>query len=188
MKYIALFFIMFFFIICGYSQSVEQVYKQVIEEFVLSYPNSKVEQNKATTLIVRNQPVYLKTMSSNDYARLRGKYKKLKSVTFMDFVSNNQQGAELDTTAVENIKIKGVEIVVFKRIAELDIKGIHSRYPNWNLFFLEFSNIGLDSNGKQAMVYYGFDSGPGVGAGIYIIYKKKKRKWKRKKIIAAWSA
>ena len=61
-------------------------------------------------------------------------------------------------------------------------------YPNWNHSILEFSNIGFNEEKNQAFVYYGFDSGSGVGGGFYIIFEKKKGKWKNKAVIPAWAA
>jgi hypothetical protein len=61
-------------------------------------------------------------------------------------------------------------------------------YPTWIHSMIEFSNIGYNDNSDQALVYYGFDSGPGVGGGIYLIFERKRNKWKLKKVLPSWAA
>ena len=48
-------------------------------------------------------------------------------------------------------------------------------------------NIGFNEAKTQAMVYYAYYDGV-VGGGIYIIYEKKKSKWKQVKVIPSWAA
>lgn len=161
-----------------------EVYKQVFEDFILGKETSK----KSLTVLIREEALYMnRLLCEKDYPRLKDKYKKLSYETFMDFIYKNNKRAQIDSVTIKSITIKNTEIVMLKKMVALDIKDIYSSYPNWNLSFLEFSNIGFDVCGKQAMVYYGFSSGP-IGAGLYIIYQKKRIKWRRKKIIAVWSA
>ena len=65
---------------------------------------------------------------------------------------------------------------------------LRESFPNWNGSVLEFSNIGFNEEKNQALVYYGFDKGPSVGGGVYIVLEKKKKKWKCKKVIPSWAA
>jgi hypothetical protein len=114
---------------------------------------------------------------------LRERYRKLDKQTFVDFVEKSQQ--KLNT---ENIRYPDAEVVVFRKELMPDNRELYNRYPNWNGAVLEFSNVGVNKEKNQGLVYYGFSSGKEVGGGIYIIYERKKKKWKRKMVIPAWAA
>ncbi|MGD2033805.1 MAG: hypothetical protein PVF73_02040 [Bacteroidales bacterium] len=166
----------------AFSQSENVIYKKVIDEYVLKnrQPNSNYS---SITLIVLEKPNYMRKLEVNEFSRFKGKYKKLDEGTFTDFVAKNKEGLHMGSD-----KYPDITIVMVNQEQSKNRKELLKTYPNWNRSVLEFSNIGFNKEKDQAFVYYGFDSGPGVGGGIYIVFEKKRKKWKRKATIPAWAA
>jgi hypothetical protein len=167
--------------LASYGQDDMEIYKQVINEFVLKNDRPPNAQG-SRTLIMLEKPAHMKKIVDADYEYFKRKYKKLDRETFIDFVKKNQAESEIQT-----LKIDFAEIVRIKR-ESLNWDEFTRSYPNWNHSILEFSNVGFNGLRNQAIIYYSFDSGPGVGGGVYVIYKKRGKKWKNRKVIPAWAS
>ncbi len=168
--------------IAVYSQTENKIYKRIIDDYVLKNRQPNIKYS-STTLIVLEVPFYMKKLDVNEYSRFKEKYKKLDEQVFVDFVKRNQEDLHF-----ESIEFSDIEIVTINKEQSKSRKELLASYPNWDGSILEFSNIGFNEEKDQAFVYYGFDSGPGVGGGVYIVFEKKRKKWKRKIVIPAWAA
>ena len=125
----------------------------------------------------------MRKLEGKEFSRFKEKYKKLDEETFIDFIKKNQEGLQMGSD-----RFTAIDIVMVNQEQSKSRKELLTTYPNWNGSILEFSNIGFNGERDQAFVYYGFNSGPGVGGGIYIVFEKKKNKWKCKAVIPAWAA
>ncbi len=174
------------FILCisltAYAQNETAIYKKVVEDYILKYkqPNTG---SASVTFIVLDAPRYMNKLDSSDFSRFKGQYDKLEESTFINFVENNQKGLYRKGL----ITLDGIEIIIVDREQSEKRQELLSKYPMWNRSILEFSNIGFADEKKQALVYYGFDSGPGVGGGVYLIFEKKRGKWHNKAAFPAWT-
>ena len=168
--------------ITAYCQDESVIYKKIIDEYPLKYKQPSTKKS-FVTLIVLEVPLYLRKIEITEFSRFKESYKKLDEKTFLDFIKKNQKSTNMD-----NFKFPDVDIVVVNQEQSKRKKELLTMYPNWNHSILEFSNIGFNEEKNQAFVYYGFDSGSGVGGGFYIIFEKKKGKWKNKAVIPAWAA
>ena len=118
-----------------------------------------------------------------DFARFKLKCKHLEEQTFIDFIEKNP--ALLNK---EKFNFVGFNVVLLKNDMIPNRTESLEKYPDWVFSILEFSNIGFNDDMSQALLYYGFESGPMAGGGCYLIYEKKRRKWKQKGFIPAWAA
>lgn len=165
------------------SQVEKEVYKQVLEEFVLSklLPNSG--NTEIDTILVRKKPWHNIPWDKDSYSWVKSQYKKLEIQTFLDFVSKAKTEFEVSNLSFPNIKVTVVE-KDFASKWNITAEDYPSNYTG----ILEFSNIGFNETKTQAILYYGYIFGPMVGGGVYFIYKKKKNRWKRKKTLPAWAS
>jgi hypothetical protein len=69
-----------------------------------------------------------------------------------------------------------VENIIYKKV--IDEYVLNLRQPN----------IGFNKEHNQALIYYSFNSGAGVGGGFYMVCEKKRKKWKQKGFIPAWAS
>jgi hypothetical protein len=168
-------------VIC-FSQNEQEIYSEIISEFVIKNKPSGLDYSTGITLIVLEKPKYLNIPGEFDYPRFKEQYSHLNPLTFKDFINKNQTVLHFD-----DIKLKNVNVVILGRDSIPDRTKLFAGYPNWIPSILEFSNIGFNEQMNQAMVYYGSSSGPGVGGGIFIIFEKNGKSWKYKKIIPAWA-
>jgi len=165
------------------SQSDGEIIKQVLFDFVLTDRQLKSGDIPPTTIVVLDQPSHKINFDSTNYLRFERDYKKLEWDTFNDFIENNNSAFGLDTPDIKNLKI-----IMFKRE---DFKGWDSfikSFPDYSIGLLEFSNVGFNGTKTQAIIYYGYRSAPLVGGGVYVIYERKKTKWKIRKKIGAWAS
>ena len=170
------------FNISANSQVESIIFKQVIDNYILKYRQPGIK-NTSTTLIILETPLCMQKLESNEFSRFKEKYRKFDESTFMDFIKKNQ-----DNFHIEKDKYSGIDIVIVSQEQSKSRKELLAIYPNWNDSILEFSNIGFNERNDQALMYYGFDSGAGIGGGFYIVFEKKKNKWKEKVVIPAWAA
>ena len=155
----------------------------IINDYVTKLQQPNVDYSSKMTLTILNSPKHINQLYIDDYYKLKENYKKLDKETFLDYLENNKEFLHY-----ENIDMKGIEVIVLDNDSSPNKNFLTIKYPNWIHSILEFSNIGFNKTHNQALVYYGFYSGPNVGGGLYIIFEKKGRKWKRKKVIPAWAA
>jgi len=182
MKYTAIAFFFFVLHSSGYSQPESIIYNTVICEYVLKEHN-KGSNSSSTTLLVLESPKYMKQPRSVDFDHFIKEYKKLEKETFNNFLVKN----------VTNINLKNEDfsrenMVTISHNQSTHRKDLLVKYPNWNTWILEFSKVGFNQDMNQALLYYGFDGGPGIGGGIYIILKKKRNKWKIVETVPAWAS
>ncbi len=164
----------------SFSQNYSDIYCSVFKDIVLKdYKNKKDIKH---TFIILKKPNYLKDIEEKDYERFRSFFKNLDRDMFLDFIKENRK--ELDIRYIEKLDYN---TVFLDKEKGYDRKQLLAKYPDWNLSILEFSNIGFNEEKTLALVYYGFDS-EGVGGGAYLIYKRKRGKWKLQKIIPSWSS
>lgn len=166
-----------------YSQVENIIYKKVIDEYVLNLRQPNIDYTLKTTLTVLDKPSYIDSLGVDDYARFKEKYPNLDKQTFLDFINKNQMRVQF-----ENIHIPNIEFVVFKKDSVPKHDELILSYPYWIFSILEFSNIGFNKEHDQALVYYSFNSGAGVGGSFYMVYEKKRKKWKQKGFIPAWAS
>ncbi len=165
-----------------YSQPENKIYKKIIHDYVLKHRQANFKYS-STKLIVLEAPIYMRKLNANEFSRFKEKYNKLDEYTFVDFVKKNQEGLNFDSSS-----FSGIDIIMANKEQSKNWNQLYTLHPNWNGSILELSNIGFNKEKDQAFVYYGFSSGPGVGGGIYIVFEKKREKWKTKKVIPAWAA
>jgi hypothetical protein len=165
------------------SQNDEEIYKLVIIDFVYKQKQPNIDYSQGLTIIVRDTPVYMNKLNANDFTRFIEKYNNLDRQTFKEFIDRNQVGIQFG-----KLKLPGNEIVMIKNEPKPNWQELIEKYPNWIHSIIELSNIGYNEEKNQALIYYGFDSGPGVGGGFYVIYEYNGRKWKCKKVIPSWAA
>ena len=166
----------------AHNQAENIIFKQVIDDYVLKYRQPNIKHS-STTLIILETPLYMRKLELKEFSTFKDKYSKFDENTFVDFLKKNK-----DSFHIENNKYLNVDIVIVSQEQSKNRKELLVMYPNWNGSILEFSNIGFNERKDQAFVYYGFDSGAGTGGGFYIIFEKKKNKWKQKVVIPAWAA
>lgn len=183
MKSIILTIFVLSFNIAANSQVENTIYKKIIDDYVLKLRPPNIDYKLKTTLTVLEKPVYMDTLNIDDYNRFKTKYEKLDKQTFLDFINKAQENVQF-----EKISIPNFEFIALKRDSVPKHNELILKYPYWVYSILEFSNIGFNEEKDQALVYYGFNSGPGVGGGVYIVFEKKKNKWKEKAVIPAWAA
>lgn len=164
----------------SFSQNYSNIYSSVFKDIVLK--DYKNEKNVKHTFIILEKPNYLIDIKEEDYERFKSFFKNLDKYMFLDFIKENKKS--LDTRYIEELDYN---IIFLDKKGDYDREQLLAKYPDWNLYLLEFSNIGFNKEKNQAMIYYGFESMSVVGGGVYLIYKKKGKKWKLRKIISSWS-
>ncbi|MEM7379743.1 MAG: hypothetical protein AAF361_00945 [Bacteroidota bacterium] len=107
----------------------------------------------------------------------------LARATFDDFLSESNQNLKSNYLTFPNL-----ETVVLEEESNLNSGDLKEKYPDWNLIYYEFSNVGFNKKMNQALLYYSYHAGPGAAGGVYLVYKKKRGKWKKRKVIPAWAS
>jgi hypothetical protein len=166
-----------------YSQNEAEIYSRIYNLYIEKLKSPNIDYSFGATVTVLKQPIYMSKLDTNDYLGFRDKYKNLEKETFNNFIIENQ--SELHS---ERIKVKGIDIVMLENDSIPSWKDIISKYPNWIFSIIELSNIGFNEKADQALVYYGFDSGPGVGGGFYLVFEYRGRQWKCIRVIPGWAA
>ena len=165
-----------------YCQSEKVIYSRIIYDYVTKHKPPNIDYSNGMVLVVLEKPKHMSILNASDFERFNKKYKNLRLDTFEDFVSKN-----LSSTHFEELNIHGIKFVIFNKDSIPSWKEICSKFPNWTYSIVEFSKIGFNDTKNQAMVYYGYDSGTGVGGGIYLIFENKGHKWRCKRVIPAWA-
>jgi len=160
--------------IAAFGQDKNAIYKKVVEDYTLKLLPPNADYTLKTTLIVLEKPNSMDSLDISDFARFKKKYEKLDKQTFVDFLEKTQERVQF-----EDIHIPNIEFIVFKSDSVPKNNELIARYPNWIFSVLEFSNIGFNKENNQALIYYSFNSGASVGGGFYMVYEKKRRKWKQ---------
>jgi len=160
-----------------------EIYHRVIGDFILEEYNWQSERVEIPILVFLDSALYLDLSQDNTsrFEYLRDKYTKLKYSTFSDFLLKNR--SPLKVERIEETYDRAI-IIDGSSIPLKDT--LFNQYPNWNGWIIELSNVGFNVEGNQALVYFGFEGGLGVGGGVWLIYHKKFKKWKLKRIIPAW--
>lgn len=167
----------------AHGQYETEIYEKIILEYVLSLKPPNIDYSSGITLTVLRRPNYMHKLDIKDFDRFKEKYENLDLQTFTNFINNNQLDSQF-----EKLEMPGMELVIIENESIPSWAELNSLYPNWIFSILEFSNIGFNESKNQALVYYAFDSGSGVGGGFYMVYEKKRRKWKQQGFIPAWAA
>ena len=182
MKYTLLAILTLSLNISTYCQVECNIYEKIIDAYTLKHKQPN-DNRTSVTLIILETPYYMKKPEIGNFFVYKTQYKKLEENTFIDFVNKNQEDLQMG-----NIKYSNVEIVIINHEQSKNWEELFTTYPNWNFSILEFSNIGFNEEKSQAFVYYGFNSGALAAGGIYIIFEKKRGKWKEKAVIPAWTS
>jgi|GEM_PF-3848062 len=177
--YLLLFFLIQSFVTCSQS---DEIYKEIIREYVIPLCPPTLDYSSGKTITILEKPKYLDSLVTEDYSRFKEKYEELQKQTFLDFISVNRLKLNFDTVQMNDIKF-----IIFNNDSIPTKKDIIARYSDWIFTIIEFSNIGFNKAKNQALVYFGFDAGPGVCGGFYLILEKKRKRWKQKKIVPAWA-
>ena len=160
-----------------WGQYEREIFAQVLQDFPLE--NS---YNNLTHLILR-RPEHKILLKETDYPRFKRKCRQLNSHTFEEFVKKAGNELTFDSLLVQRTPF----IVLHTEYEEIK-RDLASIYPDWNgIYVIELSPIGFNETKTQAMIYYGYFGYYG-GGGIYLIYKRKKKKWKRVCLIPAWAS
>jgi hypothetical protein len=183
MKRNILIFAFLFTHVLAFSQNEEGIYSRVFIDYIEKLKQPKIDYSSGITLTVLKRPEYIEKLDTNDYYRFRDKYDKLEMKTFINFIKDNQTDLHF-----EKIDIHGTNVVILENESIPSWLELSSKYPNWIYSIIELSNIGFNEARNQALVYYSFNSGPGVGGGFYLVLENNGRKWKCKKVIPAWAA
>jgi hypothetical protein len=164
------------------AQADKEVFRQVMEDYVLDYRPPHLRTSRAITVVILTNATYDIQLQSDDFDRFRERYKKLDRSTFEDFLKKvNKDFTSADTS------IRNTRIVMLDKGQTPDYRELYRIYPDYDGRILEFSNVGFNSNGDQAFVYYGWQLGP-VGGGVYLLYNRKGTRWKLIRKFGAWAA
>lgn len=166
-----------------YCQDENAVYERVVKDYVLKLRPPNIDYTLKTTITVIDTPASIDSLNISDYKRFKQKCNRLDKQTFLDFVSKSRENVHF-----ENVNIDKIEFVVFTKDSVPKYEELILQYPHWVFSILEFSNIGFNDENNQALIYYSFNSGAGVGGGFYLVYEKKRKKWKQKGFIPAWAS
>jgi hypothetical protein len=183
MRIILTIFVLYNSAILVYSQEEKEIYYKILTEYVYKLKPLNIDYSSGMTLIIRDHPKYMRSLDNNDFERFKDTYKNLGSETFKALVKKNLMAPEFIDP-----KFDGIKVVILKEDSIPGRNMLSTKYPDWILSILEFSRVGFNESKDQAIVYYGFDSGPGVGGGCYLVFEKKRNKWKQKGFIPAWAA
>jgi hypothetical protein len=166
--------------IISFGQSENEIFTLVLNDYA---SKMHIKEGRSNTIIlVLTKPKYQSKLDVNEYPRFYEKYKKLEKNTFENFILKQESKLDFDT-----IKLKDAIALLVENDSSLNPKKLLLTYPGWDHYYYELSNIGFNDKRTQAMVYYGF-SGLSIGGGFYIIYEKKKNKWRELKTIPAWAS
>jgi len=183
MKYILMSLGLLSLYISAYSQVEAKIYANVIEEYIFKIRPPNIDYSEKSTLIVLNRVRALDSLDMEDYYWFKQRFQKLDKSTFSNFLIENQSYRQF-----EKVDITNVEFVIYDKDSLPEYKYLVTKYPYWVYSILEFSNIGLNEEMNQALVYYSFNSGSGVGGGFYLVYAKRRKKWKQVGFIPAWAS
>jgi hypothetical protein len=183
MKRVILIFALLFSFILSYSQREEEIYTWIFVNYLEKLRPPNIDYSSGSTVIVLNRPNNMAKLDTHDYTRFKEKYSKIEFQTFINFIQENQLNLNY-----EKINIYNTKVVILENKLVPSWKELISKYPDWIYSIIEFSNIGFNDAKSQALVYYGFYSGPGVGGGCFLVLENNGRKWKCKKVIQAWAA
>lgn len=182
MKYILKVIIILSVNITAYSQADNMIiYKRIMDDFVFKYRQPNL-RDSPKVLVVLKAPIYLRKIDTSEFYLFNKKYKSLDKQAFEDFLEKSKVDLQLQTN-----EFSDVEIVIINKEQSENRKELFDSHPNWDGSIIEFSNIGFNRKKDQAIMYYGFTSGLASGGGIYIVFKKKWKKWKPKKVLPSWA-
>ena len=181
MKYILKMILILSVNIAIYGQADNIIYKEVMDVYVFKHVQPNL-RDSPKVIVVLKAPIYLRRIDSSEFYLFNKKYKSLDRQTFENFLENRKVDLQL-----RPIEFSDVKIVIIDKEQIENKKELFDSYPNWNGSILEFSNIGFNRKKDQAILYHGFKFGQGAGGGIYIVLKKKWKKWKIKKVIPSWA-
>ncbi len=161
------------------GQMEQDIYELTIHKYALSM----IEYNQIKFLLMPEKPFMMPNLTVDHFTYLKKEYPKLDQSTFSSFLENSSQSLHLDTLNSINIPVFKVQISEAK-----DWKQIALIYPSWSGLVFEFSNVGYNEALDQAMLYYAYYFVEGAaGGGVYLLYKKKREKWKFKKQFRSWA-
>jgi hypothetical protein len=182
LRMITLMSVLLFFCGLSYSQKEADIYNRIYIDYIEKQKPPNVDYTSGITLTVLKRPNYMNKLDSSDFIRFNDKYDKLELSTFISYIKESQ----LDLN-FERIDINGAKIILLENDSIPSWLELSSIYPNWIYSIIELSNIGFNDAKDQALVYYGFNSGPGVGGGFYMVFESKGKRWKCKKVIPSWA-
>lgn len=162
------------------AQADTEVFRKVMEDYVLKNKPPHLKASKTMTVVILSKPSHDIQLTSADFGRFHDQCEKLDKSTFESFLEKAHQ----DFTAPDE-KIQDTKIVTIEKFT--DYKDLYKKYADYDGRLLEFTNVGLNSTGDQALVYYGWQQGPGVGGGVYLLYARKGTHWKLIKTFGAWA-
>jgi hypothetical protein len=183
MRYLTTLVLLFTILVDSSAQTDKDVLKQVLFDFALKDRQSKTGDLSPTTLIILTKPSYDIKVKSTDFEKYKRSYKKLDRLTFEDFVIKSQEDLIFSIDTIANLQTVLLDKSSFKNLGDL-----YKLYPNLYLGLLELTNVGFNPTRTQAFVYYGYQGGPMTGGGIYVVYIKKKTRWKVAKTIGVWAS
>jgi len=168
----------------AYCQLEESsLYSQVIDDFIEDDCKLKKNQSNEKVLIIFERPKNMSKVNNDFFTRFKKKYKKLGKSTFDNFLIASEQVLKTEYFSNTN-----QNIILLDSQYSTDRGVLIEKYPNWNLIIYEFSNIGFNEEMTQAILYYGYNAGAASAGGVYLIYEKKRGKWKKRKLIPAWAS
>jgi hypothetical protein len=163
----------------AHSQIDKDIYVKIVNDFILNLRQSNLDYSLLTTITVLDYPVSMdSSLNIRDYPRFKEKYKNLDKQTFLNFIEKSKSSLQFGEVIIPKI-----ELVILKKESIPSSKELSLKYPKWIRAIIELSNIGFNEAKNQAIVYYGFFVGQGLDGGAYIIYEKRRKKWKKKGLI-----
>lgn len=172
-----LFFILLsgIFLMTGFPQEPKEgkLVNQVFEDF-------SVGKNKnIDTIVILLHPIHDIPRTDFNFERIKDHYKGFKKSTYENFVDN------LDKEIVlHDLKTLDTPFIIDQAVYK-DYSEIFSKHANIQI--IEISNIGYSEDKTQAFIYFGKIQGAMSAGGVYLVYEKKKAKWRKKKIVGAWA-
>lgn len=182
MRYVTTLILFFVILVDSRAQTDKDIFKQVLLDFVLKDRPSKTKKLPPITVLILSKPGHDIQVKSDDFEKYRRDYKKLHRPTFEDFVTKIQDDLKFSIDTIDN-----VQTVILDKSSFTSMSDLYKLYPNLHLGLVELSNVGFNPARTQALVYYGYQGGPMTGGGVYVIYNKKKSRWKVGKTIGAWA-
>ena len=171
-----------FFSINSYSQVETEVYRQFAKSYILKHLPPNINSDTIITIIVQKKPSEWEELNYYSPTRLKDKYKKIEIETLEDFAIKKKEPFES-----EYFNVPGLELRIFEEDSLPSWEEIYDTYPNAILHYYRFTKIGFNKEKTQAIFYYGYVFG-GLGGGGYLVYNKKRKKWKFKEYIPVWAA
>lgn len=148
------------------------------------------DESNLLVIIERTNVDYLESPNFRQLlAEVPNRLSSLSNATFDDFLENNKSRISLKdlfTLPVKRVFISDEELKNILK-SKLYWEGFYKKYPN-SQGVMTLSNVGFDSQKKQALVYVSNTRGSLDAIGIYVVLEKQSGIWRVKESYKAWAS